>query len=63
MFLVRMRSPVRIWSAAPKKPVIATITGFFLCENVDNIFRTEKNATFFVKLCFTKNLAMLVKKP
>ncbi len=22
-----------------------------------------KHATFFVKLCFTKNLAMLVKKP
>ena len=26
MFLVRMRSPVRIWSAAPKKPVISTVS-------------------------------------
>ena len=31
-----MRSPVRIWSAAPKKPVIATITGFFVLSVAEN---------------------------
>ena len=37
---------------------------FAACQkSIVTFLHASKHATFFVKLCFTKNLAMLVKKP
>ena len=36
---------------------------FSVSKKSCDFLHTSKHATFFVKLCFTKNLAMLIKKP
>ena len=37
---------------------------FAACQkSLVTFLHASKHATFFVKLCFTKNLAMLAKKP